>query len=270
MSSVNFSKFIYERLREFHIQSHTEHRELLIFAVRPTAAFQTPPISAIQLCKRHVCLYQYSCTHTVSCLLCAMYERERGKKVSRPEHVLMVVCKRSPGIPSDDRRFVDIWGDDSLTISESSLTSENVVTVVEVHAAKEVEKQDETTVDETPDDELDEEKVELDDKEGLAASHYLQTHKKFSLDIEDSALNFAIQETTEAQADGGDESKENIEELAEQEERVEEDQKEAEEAVVDVAESKNLDEICKLTPLSGQLSTNDGEFFIRCSDSRAR
>jgi hypothetical protein len=80
----------------------------------------------------------------------------------------MVVCKRSPGVPSDDRRFVDIWGDDSLTISESSLTSENIVTVVEVHAAEEVEKQDET-----PDDELDEEKLELDNKEGLAASHDL-------------------------------------------------------------------------------------------------
>jgi hypothetical protein len=81
----------------------------------------------------------------------------------------MVVCKRSPGVPSDDRRFVDIWGDDSLTISESSLTSENIVTVVEIHAAKEVEKQDET-----PDEELDEENLELDNiKEGLAASHDL-------------------------------------------------------------------------------------------------
>jgi len=83
----------------------------------------------------------------------------------------MVVCKRSPGVPSDDRRFVDIWGDDSLTISESSLTSENVVTVVEVHAAEEAEKQDENTVDETPDDELDKEKLELDKTEGFASSH---------------------------------------------------------------------------------------------------
>lgn len=81
--------------------------------------------------------------------------------------MLMVVCKRSPGIPSDDRRFVDIWGDDSLTISESSFASENVVTVVEIHAAEEEVKQEETTVDEAPNDELNKEKLEFIDKEGL-------------------------------------------------------------------------------------------------------
>jgi hypothetical protein len=171
-----------------------------------------------------------------------------ARKVSRPEHMLMVVCKRSPGVPSDDRRFVDIWGDDSLTISESSLTSENVVTVVEVHAAEEAEKQDETTVD----DELDEEKLELDNKEGFASSHTLkQKIQKIELfiDVDESALNVAVQETTEEQAAGEDESKENVEELVEQEVIAEEDQKETEEAVIDVTENENLDEISELTPL---------------------
>jgi hypothetical protein len=172
----------------------------------------------------------------------------------------MVVCKRSPGVPSDDRRFVDIWGDDSLTISESSLTSENVVTVVEVHAAEEAEKQDETTVD----NELDEEKLELDNKEGFASSRtFKQKIYKWSffIDVDESALNVAVQETTELQAAGEDESKENVEELVEQEVIAEEDQKEEEEAV-DVVENENLDEICESTPLF-IMSTYNGEILYQ-------
>lgn len=76
----------------------------------------------------------------------------------RGAHMLMVVCKRSPGIPSDDRRFVDIWADDSLTVSADS----SLVTVVEVHAQQNT---DETTLDEAPEDELDEEKIEAHDIE---------------------------------------------------------------------------------------------------------
>lgn len=61
-------------------------------------------------------------------------------------------------------------------------------------------------------------------------------------------MNVAVQETTEVQAAGEDESKENVEELVEQEVIAKEDQKEEEEAV-DVVENANLDEICELTPL---------------------
>lgn len=79
----------------------------------------------------------------------------------------MVVCKRSPGIPSDDRRFVDIWADDSLTVSADS----SLVTVVEVHAQQNT---DETTLDEAPEYELDEEKIEAHDIEsiGIGIKHF--------------------------------------------------------------------------------------------------
>jgi hypothetical protein len=93
--------------------------------------------------------------------------RRRVKNVSRSTHMLMVVCKRSPGLPpsDDERRFIDNWEqDDSLTISESSsvtLASSPVVTVVEVHA--EDEAQEEQTLCEGI-EELEEEKLPEDEQ----------------------------------------------------------------------------------------------------------
>jgi uncharacterized membrane protein len=90
-------------------------------------------------------------------------------------------------------------------------------------------------------------------------------------------LNFAVQETTEVQAAGEDESNENVEALVEKEEIAEEEliaeegQKEAEEAV-DFVENETLDEICELTALLFILWTLIIMviFYIRCSNSRAR
>jgi hypothetical protein len=163
----------------------------------------------------------------------------------------MVVCKRSPGIPSDDRRFVDIWGDDSLTISESSLTSENVVTVVEVHAAAEDEKQDEKTEKEAPDDEFEEENVALYGEEGKVICCkiiiFRAQRNNFILfpAFEESAANLEVQEKTEAQEDTeDDESNEIIEDFAAHEVK-EEEQIEAEN-IVHVDEKEILNETCKL------------------------
>lgn len=59
-------------------------------------------------------------------------------------------------------------------------------------------------------------------------------------------MNFAVQKTAEAQADGEDKSSENIEEfeLVEQKVKREEEQREAESAV-DVDEKENLGETCE-------------------------